>query len=130
MRLYVIGQTGTGGSTLLFNSTMQDARSGEGFSPIDPHDNLAESLHQNLCARITPGTLPFHQGIHAIHKPTEYSNSVAIVSSCLVFTNTNKSPASANMYGFGFGYAFGILKSESAIRGIKFVRSPQQYPQV
>lgn len=49
MRLYVIGQTGTGGSTLLFNSTMQDARSGEGFSPIDPHDNLAESLHQNLC---------------------------------------------------------------------------------
>jgi hypothetical protein len=45
---YLIGQTGTGKSTLLQNLAWQDARNGTGFCLIDPHGDLAESLHQNI----------------------------------------------------------------------------------
>ena len=46
--MYLIGQTGTGKSTLLFNLAMQDARSQQGFCLIDPHGDLAASLHQSI----------------------------------------------------------------------------------
>ncbi|WP_299893218.1 hypothetical protein [uncultured Ruegeria sp.] len=45
---YVIGQTGTGKSTLLSNLAWQDAHVGNGFCLIDPHGDLAESLHVKL----------------------------------------------------------------------------------
>ncbi|MEO9875143.1 MAG: type IV secretion system DNA-binding domain-containing protein [Anderseniella sp.] len=45
---YVIGQTGTGKTTLLQNLAWQDARHGYGFCLIDPHGDLAERLHTNL----------------------------------------------------------------------------------
>ena len=48
MHLYVIGQTGTGKSTLLYNLAHQDAQHGRGFCLIDPHGDLAEDLHRNL----------------------------------------------------------------------------------
>lgn len=48
MHLYVIGQTGTGKSTLLYNLARQDAQHGRGFCLIDPHGDLAEDLHRNL----------------------------------------------------------------------------------
>jgi hypothetical protein len=41
--LYVIGQTGTGKSTLLLNLIAQDAASGQGFALLDPHGDLAEA---------------------------------------------------------------------------------------
>lgn len=41
---YVIGQTGTGKSTLLLNMALQDAAQGIGFCLIDPHGDLAEKL--------------------------------------------------------------------------------------
>lgn len=41
---YVIGQTGTGKSTLLANMALQDARLGHGFCLIDPHGDLADDL--------------------------------------------------------------------------------------
>jgi len=41
---YVIGQTGTGKSTLLANMALQDANAGHGFCLIDPHGDLAEEL--------------------------------------------------------------------------------------
>lgn len=47
MHLYVIGQTGTGKSTLLSNLAWQDVRDGNGFCLIDPHGDLAESLHRH-----------------------------------------------------------------------------------
>lgn len=46
--LYIVGQTGTGKSTLLLNLTHQDARQGTGFCLIDPHGDLAEALHRDL----------------------------------------------------------------------------------
>lgn len=48
LHLYAIGQTGTGKSTLLANLAWQDARQSNGFCLIDPHGDLAESLHKNL----------------------------------------------------------------------------------
>ncbi len=48
MHMYVIGQTGTGKSTLLQNLAWQDANQGTGFCLIDPHGDLAENLHHQL----------------------------------------------------------------------------------
>lgn len=42
--LYIIGQTGTGKSTLLLNMALQDAVNDVGFCLIDPHGDLAEEL--------------------------------------------------------------------------------------
>lgn len=45
--LYVIGQTGTGKSTLLETLALQDIRAGRGLAVIDPHGDLANRLvHQ------------------------------------------------------------------------------------
>jgi energy-coupling factor transporter ATP-binding protein EcfA2 len=46
--LYVVGQTGTGKSTLLENLAHQDANHATGFCLIDPHGDVAESLHRDL----------------------------------------------------------------------------------
>ena len=48
--LYIIGQTGTGKSTLLQNLAQQDATASTGFCLIDPHGDLAETLHRTLSA--------------------------------------------------------------------------------
>jgi len=50
LHLYLIGQTGTGKSTLLRNMARQDADQGVGFCLIDPHGDLAGDLHRNVTA--------------------------------------------------------------------------------
>src|SRR5580700_6384286 len=42
--LYIIGQTGTGKSTLLLNLIAQDLAAGEGLALLDPHGDLAETV--------------------------------------------------------------------------------------
>lgn len=44
LHTYVIGQTGTGKSTLIENLARQDIDRGQGFCLIDPHGELAETL--------------------------------------------------------------------------------------
>ncbi|MFZ7093737.1 type IV secretory system conjugative DNA transfer family protein [Primorskyibacter sp. 2E233] len=44
LHTYVVGQTGTGKSTLIQNLAMQDYRAGRGWCVIDPHGDLAEAL--------------------------------------------------------------------------------------
>jgi len=41
---YILGQTGTGKSTMLENLAVQDMLSGNGFAFIDPHGDSAEKL--------------------------------------------------------------------------------------
>src|SRR5437660_4357090 len=41
--LYIVGQTGTGKSTLLLNLIAQDLAAGEGLALLDPHGDLAEA---------------------------------------------------------------------------------------
>lgn len=48
LHMYLIGQTGTGKTTLLQNLAWQDARHGSGFCLIDPHGDLAESLNRQI----------------------------------------------------------------------------------
>src|SRR6266436_4144495 len=42
--LYIIGQTGTGKSTLLLNLIAQDLAAGHGLALLDPHGDLAEAV--------------------------------------------------------------------------------------
>lgn len=42
--MYIIGQTGTGKTTLLMNMMISDILAGHGMSFIDPHGDMAESL--------------------------------------------------------------------------------------
>src|SRR3984893_1208010 len=42
--LYIVGQTGTGKSTLLLNLIAQDLVAGEGLALLDPHGDLAEAV--------------------------------------------------------------------------------------
>ena len=41
--LYILGQTGTGKSTLLGNMIIEDIQAGKGLAIIDPHGDLAEN---------------------------------------------------------------------------------------
>jgi Helicase HerA, central domain len=49
--LYLIGQTGTGKSTLLLNLIRQDLENGEGLALLDPHGDLAISALQQVPRR-------------------------------------------------------------------------------
>ncbi len=42
--MYIIGQTGTGKTTLLMNMLVADIRAGHGIGFIDPHGDMAENL--------------------------------------------------------------------------------------
>jgi hypothetical protein len=42
--VYIVGQTGTGKTTLLLNLMWQDLKTGRGFSFLDPHGDAVESL--------------------------------------------------------------------------------------
>ena len=42
--LYLVGQTGTGKSTVLLNLIRQDLIAGEGLALLDPHGDLAEAV--------------------------------------------------------------------------------------
>ncbi len=46
--LYVVGQTGTGKSTLLLNLALQDIAAGAGVAILDPHGDLVETLLGNI----------------------------------------------------------------------------------
>jgi len=46
--LYVLGQTGTGKSTLLRTIAQSDAKAGHGFCLIDPHGDLALEVHRSI----------------------------------------------------------------------------------
>lgn len=48
LHLYIIGQTGTGKSTLLLNMALQDVANNVGFCLIDPHGDLALQLSKNI----------------------------------------------------------------------------------
>src|SRR5437588_3011517 len=46
--LYIVGQTGTGKSTLLLNLIAQDLAAGQGLALLDPHGDLAEAALLHL----------------------------------------------------------------------------------
>src|ERR1700733_12095088 len=46
--LYIVGQTGTGKSTLLLNLIAQDLAAGDGLALLDPHGDLAEAVLMHI----------------------------------------------------------------------------------
>lgn len=46
--MYVIGQTGTGKSTLLKNIAIQDIQAGRGIALVDPHGEFAQDLLESI----------------------------------------------------------------------------------
>ncbi|NEK24198.1 type IV secretion system DNA-binding domain-containing protein [Sulfitobacter sp. JBTF-M27] len=81
MHLHVVGQTGTGKSTLLGNLALQDAQRGFGFCLIDPHGDLAEALAKRLPERAivwTPADPTNPYGYNPLTRvPAEYRPLVA-----------------------------------------------------
>ncbi|MDP1688982.1 MAG: type IV secretion system DNA-binding domain-containing protein [bacterium] len=46
--LYIIGQTGTGKTTLIYNMAVNDIRDGKGVAVLDPNGDLIEALLQSI----------------------------------------------------------------------------------
>ena len=46
--LYIIGQTGTGKSTLISNAILQDIEAGRGVGLVDPHGDLAQEIVNHI----------------------------------------------------------------------------------
>lgn len=60
--VYVIGQTGTGKSTLLLNSIVEDIEKGKGVAVIDPHGELVEDAMTRIPASRRDDLVYFNPG--------------------------------------------------------------------
>ena len=58
--IYIVGQTGTGKSTLLKNMAIQDLRRGHGIAVIDPHGELVEDILKFVPSRRTNEVVYFN----------------------------------------------------------------------
>lgn len=70
---YIVGQTGTGKSTLFQSMILQDIRDGNGVGVIDPHGELIEQIMHNIPGKrkkdviyFNPGDLEFPIGINML----------------------------------------------------------------
>jgi type IV secretory pathway TraG/TraD family ATPase VirD4 len=73
--VYVIGQTGTGKTTLLRNAILQDIEMGQGIALIDPHGDLAEAIldmiprhRTNDVIYFNPADIEYPVGLNPIAK--------------------------------------------------------------
>lgn len=67
---YIVGATGTGKSTLLYNMAIQDIENGEGVAVIDPHGDLYHQLLESI---------PKHRvGDIVLVDPSDFEYSVGI----------------------------------------------------
>ena len=83
--IYIVGQTGTGKSTLLKNMAIQDLRRGHGLAVVDPHGQLVEDIlhfipksRTNEVAYFNPADTEFPIGLNILEaKNSEERNLVA-----------------------------------------------------
>ena len=59
---YIIGQTGTGKSSLMHNMIIQDIQNGEGVAVVDPHGELIESVLPHIPQERTEDVIYFDPG--------------------------------------------------------------------
>lgn len=87
LHLYIIGQTGTGKSTLLRRMAMQDAAHGVGFCLVDPHGDLATALHASLDMTHLYWKVADHRGSYGYNPLTRVSASLRpLIASGLIDT--------------------------------------------
>ncbi len=60
--VYIVGQTGTGKSTLLSNMVISDIQSGKGVAVVDPHGELIEEILGNIPEKRLGDVLVFDPG--------------------------------------------------------------------
>lgn len=85
--LYIIGQTGTGKSTLLRNLAKQDAANGIGFCLIDPHGDLAQTLSTSLSVPHRYWNVADNQSPYGYNPLTHVSSSLRpLIASGLIET--------------------------------------------
>lgn len=77
--LYIVGQTGTGKSTLITSLAAQDIAAGRGLAVIDPHGDLVERVlslvppkRMNDCVVFDPSDLEFPLGMNMIEHDARY----------------------------------------------------------
>ena len=81
--LYLVGQTGTGKSTLLLNLLQQDLASGAGLAVLDPHGDLALASLAHVPRRrcndlvyLDPADAEFPIGFNPLSRVTEHLKPV------------------------------------------------------
>lgn len=87
--VYVIGQTGTGKSTLLKNMAIHDMREGQGIALIDPHGELVEDIlnfvprqRTNEVVYFNPSDVENPIGLNILEAKSE--NEKQLVASALI----------------------------------------------
>lgn len=60
--IYIIGQTGTGKSTLLVNTIQEDIKAGKGVAVIDPHGDLIDDILKFIPQERTGDVIVFDPG--------------------------------------------------------------------
>ena len=84
--LYMVGQTGTGKSTLLENIIIQDIRNGEGVAVLDPHGELIEKILPLIpkervedVIHFNPGDTAYPMGLNMLEYDPRYPEYKSLV---------------------------------------------------
>jgi len=92
LHMYVIGQTGTGKSTLLKNMAITDMREGNGVAVIDPHGELVEDILQyvprsrtNEVVYFNPSDTAYPIGLNILEAQNEDEKQLVASSLISVF---------------------------------------------
>ena len=92
LHMYVIGQTGTGKSTLLKNMAIADMRKGNGVAVIDPHGELVEDILQyvprsrtNEVVYFNPSDTAYPIGLNILEAQNEDEKQLVASSLISVF---------------------------------------------
>jgi hypothetical protein len=79
---YIVGGTGSGKTTMLLYSIVQDIANGKGLAVIDPHGDLAESVIRHIPPQrlkdviyLDPGDLDYPIGLNLLELPENLSGS-------------------------------------------------------
>jgi adenylate kinase len=94
LHVYIIGNSGTGKSTLLENMALQDLERGHGFALIDSHGDLvarnAERVNVSMLTTTVDDQEPFsHRRSRATPKRRSTENALAVIRQSVVMARTS-----------------------------------------
>lgn len=96
--MYLIGATGTGKSTLLFNLILQDLRHGQGVAVLDPHGDLIDKILGNIpesrlqdVVLIDPADTEFPVGLNVLTSHSDVEMNVLSSDLVAVFRRLSTS---------------------------------------